>query len=108
MRSSNIVCCYAMPDYSFEWDPRKATSNAKKHGVRFEEARTVFDDEAALVIRDPDHSEVEERFIILGESGDGRVLIVVHCFRSAGGVIRIISARRAGTKEQKPYWDRKS
>jgi hypothetical protein len=96
-----------MAELKFEWDPEKAASNEKKHGVTFGEARSVFSDEDALVIPDPDHSLVEDRFIILGMSDEGRALVVVHCQR-AEGVIRIISARRAGTKEQKPYWERKS
>ena len=93
---------------SFEWDPKKAASNAAKHGVSFEEAKTVFDDQDALVIPDPDHSKDEERFIIMGQSSEPRMLLVVHCFRKAGSPIRIISARRAGTKEQQPYWEKRS
>ncbi len=95
-----------MPDLAFTWDPNKAASNLRKHQVSFGEAQTVFLDEKALVIPDPDHSAVEERFVILGMSGSARILVVVHCFRQAGAVIRIISARRAGTKEQKPYWEK--
>lgn len=94
-----------MKEISFEWDSSKAASNAKKHGVSFEEARTVFFDERALVIPDPDHSSMEERFIIMGLSSGLRVLVVVHCFRKSGSSIRVISARRAGTKEQQPYWE---
>jgi uncharacterized protein len=97
-----------MAELRFEWDPKKASSNEKKHGVTFDEAKSVFHDDDALVIADPDHSEVEDRFIILGRSSLDRALVVVHCFRSEGPVIRIISARRAGTKEQKPYWEKKS
>lgn len=92
-----------MNEFSFEWDLRKATSNAAKHGVTFEEAKTVFHDEDALVIPDPDHSMDEERFIIMGRSSKPRILVVVHCFRKTGSSIRIISARKAGTREQKPY-----
>jgi uncharacterized DUF497 family protein len=95
-----------MKELSFEWDPEKAASNADKHGVTFEEAKSVFDDEDALVIPDPDHSMDEERFVIMGQSGKSRMLVVVHCFRKARSSIRIISARRAGTKEQKPYFER--
>ncbi len=94
-----------MKELSFEWDPQKAASNLTKHQVSFEEARTVFDDDQALVIPDPDHSLAEERFIIMGMSQVTRVLVVAHCFRQGISVIRIISARKAGTKEQKPYWD---
>lgn len=72
----------------------------------FAEAQSVFLDEDALVIPDPEHSQMEPRSIILGVSQLGRALVVVHCFRAEGAVIRIISARRAGTKEQKPYWER--
>lgn len=97
-----------MSELSFEWDSGKATGNAAKHGVTFEEAKTVFHDEHALVIPDPDHSKDEERFIIMGQSSKPRMLVVVHCFRKAGSSIRIISARRAGTKEQKPYWGKQS
>lgn len=97
-----------MGGLSFEWDSKKAETNARKHGVTFEEAKTVFFDDMALVIPDPDHSENEDRFIIMGESGQSRILVVVHCFRRSGAMIRLISARRAGTKEQKPYWDQKT
>jgi hypothetical protein len=95
-----------MPDLTFAWDPNKAASNLAKHQVSFAEAQTVFSDDRALVIPDPDHSAAEERFVILGMSRSARVLVVVHCFRQARAVIRIISARRAGTKEQKPYWEK--
>ena len=95
-----------MSEISFEWDSSKAASNAKKHGVSFEEARTVFYDECALVMPDPDHSSAEERFIIMGLGSALRILVVVRCFRKSGSSIRVISARRAGTKEQKPYWEK--
>ena len=97
-----------MQELSFEWDPKKASSNLSKHGVAFEEAVTVFHDDAALVIPDPDHSKDEERFIIMGQSVKIRMLVVVHCYRKVRSSIRIISARKAGTKEQKPYWESKS
>jgi len=97
-----------MGGLSFERDSNKAETNARKHGVTFEEAKTVFFDDRALVIPDPDHSEKEDRFIIMGESGQSRMLVVVHCFRRSGTVIRLISARRAGSKEQKPYWEQKT
>jgi len=96
-----------MNELSFEWDPRKAAANAAKHGVTFEEVKTVFYDEDALVIPDPDHSMDEERFIIMGRSSVPRILVVVHCFRKTGSSIRIISARKASTKEQKPYLENK-
>lgn len=93
-----------MSELNFEWDPKKAVVNTTKHGVTFEEAKTVFYDSNALVISDPDHSQNEERFIIMGMSKDLRMLVVVHCLRQAGSHIRIISARKAGTKEQQTYW----
>lgn len=96
-----------MSGISFEWDPKGAAGNAAKHGVTFEEAKAVFFDEDALEIPDPDHSKEEERFI-MGQSIKPRMLIVVHCFRNSGSSIRIISARKAGTKEQKPYWEKRS
>ena len=97
-----------MDELSFEWDARKAASNAAKHGITLNEAKSVFYDEDALVIPDPDHSKEEERFIITGRSGELRILVVIHCFRKTGSSIRIISARRAGTQEQKPYLQKKS
>ena len=66
----------------FEWDPKKAASNLRKHKVSFEDAQTVFSDERALLINDPDHSEEEERFVLLGLSSTMRLLVVVHCYRS--------------------------
>jgi len=87
----------------FEWDERKAAENAKKHGVSFEEARSVFFDERARLIDDPEHSEHEDRFILLDLSRSLRLLIVCHCYRSAGNVIRIVSARKATVRESKSY-----
>ena len=92
-----------MRDLDFEWDERKAAANVKKHGVSFEEARSVFVDERAKLIDDPDHSADEDRFVLLGISGVLRMLLVCHCYRSDGNVIRIISARKASTKESKSY-----
>jgi uncharacterized DUF497 family protein len=83
----------------FSWDPEKARSNLKKHGVSFEEAKTVFYDENARLINDPDHSENEDRFILLGLSQKFRLVTVCHCYRSEGSVIRIISARKATKTE---------
>ena len=97
-----------MDELSFEWDPRKAASNPAKHGITSKEAKSLFNDEDALVIPDPHHSKEEERFIIMGRSGELRILVVIHCFRKTGSSIRIISARRAGTQEQKPYLEKKS
>lgn len=92
-----------MSDIRFEWDPRKASANALKHGVSFEEARSVFADERAKLIDDPAHSEDEDRFVLLGLSGSLRVPIVCHCYREEGNVIRIISARKATPLESKFY-----
>ncbi len=92
-----------MPALRFEWDNRKAAANLRKHGVSFEEARSVFFDERARLIDDPDHSEEEDRFVLLGFSGALRLLLVCHCYRSEGEVIRIISARRATRTEAKFY-----
>ena len=92
-----------MKDLRFEWDERKAKSNLSKHGVSFEEAKTVFYDDAALVISDPDNSETEDRFVILGFSANARILVVCHCYRDNEGVIRIISARKATRNEANHY-----
>ena len=87
----------------FEWDERKSESNKAKHKVSFEEAQTVFFDSNARVIFDPDHSQDEDRFIILGLSSALRVLVVCHCVKKGGELIRIISARKANTNEKKQY-----
>jgi uncharacterized DUF497 family protein len=87
----------------FEWDERKSATNLKKHGVSFEEARTIFSDERARLIDDPDHSDEEDRFVLLGLSSSLRMLLVCHCYRSESGVIRIISARKATARESKAY-----
>ena len=92
-----------MNSIKFEWEASKAASNIQKHGVTFEEARTVFFDERARLINDPDHSESEERSILLGFSSSLRVIVVCHCYRSEGNVIRIISARKATATEKKAY-----
>ncbi|MBC7605197.1 MAG: BrnT family toxin [Ramlibacter sp.] len=87
----------------FEWDERKATANARKHGVTFDEAKSVFVDERAKLIDDPDHSEEEDRFVLLGVSSALRLLLVCHCYREQGNVIRIVSARKASGRESKSY-----
>lgn len=87
----------------FEWDENKNRKNKVKHGISFEEAETVFYDEEALVIDDPEHSEEEERFIILGLSDRTNLLVVCHCYRASDTVIRIISARKA-TKTESQYY----
>ena len=93
-----------MSDIRFEWDARKSQANKRKHKVSFEEAQTVFLDENAIRFFDPDHSEDEDRFLMLGMSFTLRVLIVCHCYREADSVIRIISARKADKREQSDYW----
>lgn len=92
-----------MNSVKFEWDPVKASSNIKKHGISFDEAKTVFDDDFARLIPDPDHSEGEERFILLGMSYTLKILTVVHCYRDEDGVIRIISARASTKNEERQY-----
>lgn len=87
----------------FEWDEGKNKLNRVKHGVWFEEARSVFDDPKCRMFHDPDHSDQEDRFVILGMSSAARILVVVHCFRETDSVIRIISARKAVKKEVKFY-----
>lgn len=87
----------------FEWDNEKAAANSKKHGISFEEAKSVFRDERAKLIGDPDHSEDEDRFVLLGLSETLKLLVVCHCYRDENHVIRIISARKATTKESKFY-----
>jgi uncharacterized DUF497 family protein len=88
---------------SFEWDDTKNKTNIAKHHVSFDEAQTVFFDPNARIIDDPDHSESEERFIILGLSKTTKLLVVCHCYRAADEVIRIISARKATSNETEQY-----
>ena len=90
----------------FEWDEQKNRRNRAKHKVWFEEAQTVFNDARARVFYDEDHSDEEERFVILGLSSAARLLVVVHCHRDASSVIRVISARKATRKEAKIYEER--
>lgn len=89
----------------FEWDENKNDINKVKHNISFEEAKTVFYDDNALIIDDPDHSEQEERFIILGTSYKANLLVVCHCYRQSETVIRIISARKATKLETKKYYE---
>lgn len=92
-----------MNDIHFLWDAGKNKINVKKHGVGFEEAKTVFYDPNAIQYFDPDHSEDEERFILLGLSARRNVLIVCHCYREKESLIRIISARKADKREKDYY-----
>ena len=93
-----------MADLRFEWDPAKEQANRRKHKVSFQEAESVFADERARILDDPDHSEAEDRFVVLGLSSRFRVLVVVHTYRGYEDVIRIISARRA-TRAERAYYD---
>ena len=88
----------------FEWDDKKDKTNKRQHGVSFEEARTAFYDENAIQYFDPDHSDEEDRFILLGLSFKLKILVVCHCFRESDSVIRIISARKADKEEEYEYW----
>ena len=92
-----------MSTLHFEWDEQKARTNASKHGVTFEEAQSVFRDDQARLIDDPDHSNDEDRFILLGLSSSLKLLVVCHCYRIEGNVIRIISARKASSREKMLY-----
>ncbi len=93
-----------MDKLQFEWDNKKEKANIKKHGISFDEARKVFFDENAIQFFDPDHSEDEDRFILLGISHKLRVLVVCHCFRKNETAIRIFSARKADKDEEIEYW----
>lgn len=89
--------------YVFDWDENKNQINQKKHGIDFDEASSVFFDEQAILFDDPEHSEEEERFLLLGMSEAANVCIVCHCYRESDTVIRIISARKATKKEEERY-----
>jgi len=87
----------------FNWDDDKNKANIRKHGISFNEAATVFLDENALFMTDEEHSDYEERFIIMGLSANLRLLVVCHCYRGNDKVVRIISARKATGKENGLY-----
>jgi uncharacterized protein len=87
----------------FDWDPAKAAANLRKHQISFEEAKTVFFDDFAMQFFDDEHSQNEDRFIMLGMSSVARLLVVCHCEREQGEVIRIISARKATRNESTFY-----
>jgi len=97
-----------MKELIFEWDEPKENANVKKHGVSFEEARSAFFDGYAVVFFDPDHSDDEDRFILLGLSIKLRTLVVCHCFKEEETVIRMISARKADKEEEQEYWGLRS
>jgi uncharacterized protein len=87
----------------FAWDPEKASANLRKHGVTFDEAQTIFFDDHARLIDDPEHSGFEDRFVMLGLSAKLRMLVVCHCYRDENSTIRLISARKASKTEAKEY-----
>ena len=93
-----------MNNITFVWDPKKAASNLRKHGISFEEAKTVFLDEDGLLQDDPDHSRGEEWFVLLGRSGRSNLVVVCHCYRENEEIIRVISARKATKREEQTYW----
>ncbi len=95
-----------MTDLRFAWDLRKSVANKKKHGISFEEAQTVFYDDRALLLEDPDESNAEDRSILLGMSAALRILVVCHCYREEDSLIRIISARKADRFERQDYQQR--
>ena len=92
-----------MNTIKFDWDRNKARINLAKHKISFEEAQSVFDDDNARLIFDPDHSENEDRFILLGLSCSLKILTVVHCYKDENNIIRLISARKATNREIKNY-----
>jgi len=96
-----------MNELRFEWDERKERANIKKHGVSFNEAQSVFYDENAIQYFDPDHSDDEGRFILLGISYKLRTIVVCHCFRESETIVRIISARKAASDEENEYWSKR-
>jgi uncharacterized DUF497 family protein len=92
-----------MGDLRFAWSPRKPSENKRKHGISFDEAKTVFLDDNALLMADPDRSAEEDRFLLLGVSSVLRLLVVCHCYRESDDVIRLISARKATKPEAQQY-----
>ncbi len=94
-----------METIKFEWDENKNQINQRKHGISFEEAKTVFYDENAILFDDPEHSEDEERFLIIGITNQTKICIVSHCYRDNENKIRLISARKATTAERKVYFE---
>ena len=92
-----------MNEIHFRWDPSKNKANQTKHSVSFEEAQTVFFDESAMEFFDSGHSEKEDRFLLLGQSFNLGTLMVCHCHRGEDSIIRIISARKATSKERNTY-----
>lgn len=91
----------------FVWEERKNAINKRKHGVSFEEGQTVFSDDNALFMHDPDHSEDEDRFLLLGLSAIARLLVVCHCYREENDTVRIISVWKATKSETAQYVQRR-
>ena len=111
-QGEEIACLFSINTYTvnmreirLEWDEGKNRENKRKHGVSFEEAKSVFLDESAIRYFDPDHSLDEDRFLMLGISFKLRVLVVCHCYQVDDSLIRIISARKANRKESAIYWE---
>ena len=100
-----LHCSYtpSVANLRFDWDARKNAANKRNHGVSFEEARTAFYDDRALLIKDPDEDDEEDRFVLLGISAALRMLVVCHCYREKDSLIRMISARKANRKEREDY-----
>jgi uncharacterized protein len=92
-----------MDEITFEWDTSKAETNVRKHGISFEEAETAFYDQSSRVSYDPDHSQTEDRYLLLGMSDSRQLIVVCHIYRQNGEYVRIISARRATKTEQQQY-----
>ena len=92
-----------MKSISFEWDAKKNIENIKKHKISFEEAKEVFYDDKAILFDDPEHSDFEDRFLIIGRIRNLNICIVSHCYKEEDGVIRLISARKATKKERESY-----
>ena len=92
-----------MSEIHFEWNKKKNEANLKKHGISFEEAKSVFYDQNAIEFFDEEHSHDEQRFLLLGFSDKLRLLLICHCFRKSDSRIRIISARKATKNESKYY-----
>jgi uncharacterized DUF497 family protein len=103
--ANTLHCSYTRPvaELGFEWDEDKNAGNRRKHGVSFEEARSVFYDDRALFLKDPDETSSEQRFLLLGLSSALRTVVVCHCYRQEDEVIRIISARKATRTEREQY-----
>ena len=99
----NILYIYYIYCVIFDWDPKKANSNERKHKISFEEAKSAFFDPEALLLPDEKHSEIEERFILLGMSSRLKLLVVVHAYKESEGSIRLISARKANRLERGQY-----